>query len=629
LLGVSNEALTFFSLVFLEVLMFYKICRSNRITTAATAALLFFLLQTGARAQTTAFTFQGRLNDNGTIANGSYDIQLKLYDTAGAGTGTQIGVTTFSGVSVTNGVFTVQPDFTANAFPGPDRFVEVGVKPGGSGNPFTILSPRQPITPAPYALHSLNSVTANSATNATTATTATSATTATNSTQLGGQPASNYVQTADARLSDARVPLAGSTNYIQNTTTQETGNFNISGTGLVGSKVGVGTTTPQSRLHVNGTSWFQGDTTPLPNTAGKGIALGFGGEQGYIQAFDYTAFTPKNLLLNNSGGNVGIGTVAPAHLLDLAGGPLWTSNSWTGSVALNNGAAIAWRGDAGGQRFGLGQSSGGLYFIRTASEPGTTASPATYDMAITDAGNVGMGTISPLSKLTLQTATGNYGLTHTDGTTTVGSYVNATGGWLGTRSNHKLYFFTGDGGPSMTVDTTGNVGIGTIAPTSKLEIAAQDGLKITGFQPFLTLRDTNSANNSSYIQSAGGNLFVHSDAGNMIQPRNNNGLMKAMALIKDDGTVSVCYNSQAAGVAVNTSPCGIAVTFENNGDYLLDFGFAVTDRFISVTPRTFTDSGTAPIDVTATVGTSSNVNQTRVFLRSSDGARSGFYIFVY
>jgi hypothetical protein len=602
---------------------------SQRRVGAISLALCLFAL--GAQAQTTAFTFQGKLNDNGVAANGGYDMQLKLYDVATVGSGTQIGVTvTFSSVPVTDGVFTVQPDFTANAFPGADRFVEVGVKPAGSGNPFTILSPRQPITPTPYALHSLNSITANSATTATNATNATNATTATNATQLGGQPASNYVQSTDTRMTDARAPLAGSTNYIQNTTVQEAANFNISGNGLVGGKVGIGITTAQSRLNVNGTSWFQGDTTPLPNTAGKGIAVGFGGETGYLFAFDYTAFAPKNLLLNSPGGNVGVGTLTPAHLLDLSGGPLWTSNSWSGSMALNNGAAIGWRADAGGQRFGLGQSTNGLFFFRTASDPGTTASPATYDMTITDAGNVGIGTISPLSKLTLQTATNNYGLTHTDGTTTVGSYVNSVGGWLGTRSNHKLFFFTGDGGPTMTVDTTGNVGMGTIAPTSKLEIAAQDGLKITGFQPFLTLRDTNNANKSSVIQSADGNLFVHSDAGNMIQPRNNNGLVKAMALIKDDGTVATtCYNSQATGAAVNTSPCGIVVTFDNTGFYLVDFGFPVTDRFISVTPRMFTDSATAPIDVTATVQPSSNVNQTRVFLRSSDGARSGFFIFVY
>ena len=84
-------------------------------------------------------------------------------------------------------------------------------------------------------------------------------------------------------------------------------------------RVGVGTNTPQSTFHVNGSSWFQGDTSPLPPGAGKGIVVGFSGEQGYISAFDYGAFTPKNLLLNLGGGNVGIGTTNPQAKLDVAG----------------------------------------------------------------------------------------------------------------------------------------------------------------------------------------------------------------------------------------------------------------------------------------------------------------------
>ena len=146
--------------------------------------ILFFSIlsvATGARSQTSAFTFQGRLTDNGVAGNGSYDIQLKLYDTAAPGTGTQIGGTiTLLTVAVTNGVFTVQPDFTASAFPGADRFVEVGVKPAGSGNAFNVLSPRQPITPTPYAIRTGSARTADSATNAASAIQANNADNATN-----------------------------------------------------------------------------------------------------------------------------------------------------------------------------------------------------------------------------------------------------------------------------------------------------------------------------------------------------------------------------------------------------------------------------------------------------------------
>ncbi len=79
-----------------------------------------------------------------------------------------------------------------------------------------------------------------------------------------------------------------------------------------GGYTGVGTSAPQAPFNVVGTSWFQGDSTPLSDSAGQGIAIGFGGEQGYIFGFDYTTYAPKNLLLQNPGGNVGIGTLNPA-----------------------------------------------------------------------------------------------------------------------------------------------------------------------------------------------------------------------------------------------------------------------------------------------------------------------------
>jgi hypothetical protein len=54
-----------------------------------------------------------------------------------------------------------------------------------------------------------------------------------------------------------------------------------------GSYTGVGTSAPQAPLNVVGTSWFQGDSTPLSASAGQGVAVGFSGSQGYIFGFDY------------------------------------------------------------------------------------------------------------------------------------------------------------------------------------------------------------------------------------------------------------------------------------------------------------------------------------------------------
>jgi len=78
-------------------------------------ALLLYV-STTAFAQGTVFTYQGKLTDSATPANGQYDFQFKLFDTQTVGTGTQLGTTlTVSNVTVTAGIFTVQLDFGACA----------------------------------------------------------------------------------------------------------------------------------------------------------------------------------------------------------------------------------------------------------------------------------------------------------------------------------------------------------------------------------------------------------------------------------------------------------------------------------------------------------------------------------
>jgi hypothetical protein len=114
--------------------------------------LLAGLLCAGAGfAQTTAFTYQGRLTDNGAPASGNYDLRFTTYDALAAGN-LVAGPLTNQLVMVTNGLFTVSLDF-GNSFDGSDRWLEIGVRPGGSNTvPFTALIPRQAITPTPYAL---------------------------------------------------------------------------------------------------------------------------------------------------------------------------------------------------------------------------------------------------------------------------------------------------------------------------------------------------------------------------------------------------------------------------------------------------------------------------------------------
>lgn len=122
---------------------------------------------------------------------------------------------------------------------------------------------------------------------------------------------------------------------------------------------------------------------------------------------------------------------------------------------------------------------GSLNYIQSTTSPQTLAFFNITGNGIVG-GNFGVGTSTPQTKLQVLTPSGGYGFTHTDGTVTVGSYIGIsssgpTGGWFGTKSNHKLYFFTNNGQPTMTLDTNGRVGINTVTPNARLEVSGDSG----------------------------------------------------------------------------------------------------------------------------------------------------------
>jgi len=116
-------------------------------------------------AQSTAFTYQGRLNDGGVAAGGIYDLRFTIYDSANSPGVVVAGPLTKSTTMVSNGLFTVALDFGGGVFTGPDRWLEVAVRTNGAVT-FTNLAPRQQIISTPYAIESGNAVTASVAASA-------------------------------------------------------------------------------------------------------------------------------------------------------------------------------------------------------------------------------------------------------------------------------------------------------------------------------------------------------------------------------------------------------------------------------------------------------------------------------
>jgi hypothetical protein len=94
-------------------------------------------------------------------------------------------------------------------------------------------------------------------------------------------------------------------------------------------------------------------------------------------------------------------------------------------------------------------------------------------------GNVGIGTLAPLEKLTVLTASAVSGITHTDGVIKVGTFVGGGAGYLGTVSNHPLFLRTNNGAAQAALLQNGNFGIGTTAPGERLTVLSASG--VVGF----------------------------------------------------------------------------------------------------------------------------------------------------
>lgn len=213
-------------------------------------------------AQTTTFTYHGQLTGENLVTDGTYDMQFTLFDSAVEGT--QVGPTlTFAGKKaavVTSGHFEVRLNFGADAFTGEDRFLEVSIRFDDSK--FIPVGPRQHLTSSPYSIRSLNAAVADISTNAT---------------QLEGLSASQFVQTGDSRLSDSRMPMAGSSNYIQNTTAEQgSTNFNISGNGTAGGTLSGNTVNAITRYSLGGLHILSaaGTNVFVGSNAGNSISSG-------------------------------------------------------------------------------------------------------------------------------------------------------------------------------------------------------------------------------------------------------------------------------------------------------------------------------------------------------------------
>jgi Chaperone of endosialidase len=384
-----------------------------------TLALLTFA--GNVRAQGTAFTYQGRLDNGTNAASGSYDLRFALFDTLPGGTGTQQGaLLTNSAIFVTNGLFTVTLDFS-NQFSGAARWLEIAVRSNGVAT-FNLLSPRQPLTPAPYAVFAGTASNVNGFVSAS---------------QIFGQLpsavlAGNYPNPVN--FSSAGNSFTGNGGGLTGVALLGAGNTFTSDQTVLGQITAGGSggaVTLLDRFHpVNGFGWqWRADNTGLNAARFNG-----GGGSEYFTI--------------STNGLVGIGTITPSTALQVIGTVTATSFSGDGSGLTGLSATNVTNGKV----------ADALLSTNVALRSGGNTFGGTQSFA----GNVGIGTPTPATTLAISNSVGNQ--LELDGASVVGvrfhnpaslydwDIVNDNIGWSLSRHNVDYPF---------SILTNGAVAIGT------------------------------------------------------------------------------------------------------------------------------------------------------------------------
>lgn len=240
-------------------------------------------------------------------------------------------------------------------------------------------------------------------------------------------------------------------------------------------------------------------------------------------AFTSTATTGTNhfsidgntFSVNAANNRVGIGTTSPNNLLDLGPSTGTSDTSADGKkFALNN---------TGTYFYGLGQALGKLQL-----HAGSRFDEAPT-MVITNERRVGVGTTTPQTLLDIRQPGRGYGLQHSNGTIQLRTFLgtstsngNKEAGWLGTSTAHALELMTNDL-PRMTITATGNVGIGNLNPTYKLDVKSTTtgAIKIVDGTQAVNKVLTSDANGVGTWQSlpSSSNTNIYSDNGTLTADR--------------------------------------------------------------------------------------------------------------
>ena len=377
-----------------------------------------------------------------------------------------------------------------------------------------------------------------------------------------------------------------------------------------GGNVGIGITDPSASLHVD--SSLDGPIFDSGGTGNTNHAL-------------LVRDSAKNQLLRvNNSGNVGIGTTNPVAKLDIFRN---TVGGYLG-LRLTNPNTNAGFITGTEMHMDVG-SSGQVKLIATNASAAdatsgelaihTTSSGSTAEaMRIDSAGNVGIGTTSPLCKFHVRS--GDETLFYIDGETTYESarFTSTAGGrsisllssasttsnYIGSLdTNHSLRFFTTKTSDSsrnthMTITEGGNVGIGTTSPTNgKLEIHNPTTTVATTDSVDLAITQ-NASGTSSKVQLRAG-VTSGDDPYFSIRTRNRNDASSEPGVVKErmriDSTGNVGIGTANPGAKLEIAGGGTGVWLKTNNLTNRTSNTMAGQNYINLTDQLPTDENSFEI----------------------------------
>jgi hypothetical protein len=322
--------------------------------------------------------------------------------------------------------------------------------------------------------------------------------------------------------------------------------------------VGVNKVSPAAKFNIaggniliDGATWGVqfNDTNQYISTDSAGTALAFG--TGAAERMRISAV-----------GNVGVGTSAPATLLHV-----YTPSASGVSPAIR----ISKAGQTSGFDIGIDSTTSDAFIINRENANLLFRTNNTERLRIDSSGNVGVGTTSASSRLTVLGSV----RTLTGGTVILNNPTDSAAAELAFISGDHLVFRGAGSAERLRIDATGNVGVGTNNPLYTLDVAGTVRSSAGGFRfPDGTLQTTAATGTASSLTLTQGAIV----SGNLSTSSTSQAVVDTFSVASFQSARYQIQISSGGSFQVTN----VQVLHDGTNAFILEYGNVVTSTSLAI-----------------------------------------------